>query len=191
MVAIVFAASCALACGQSACRDPSSEEPPLQRERLSYPRTIPRGAHYPEQGEIEVVGAISRPLTRGSPGFTELVENRSPNVLFKDEEGTGADRLMTAALRAHLERLSELVGKEWPGLKLRVTEAWDEDREHGANSLHYEGRAADFTTSDRELDKLPRLGGLALQAGFPWVSHEETHIHASVPASQAHDSSRR
>ena len=103
------------------------------------------------------------------------------DIVFKDEEGTGADRMMTRRLRARLARLARLVSTEWPGLRLRVTEAWDERREHGDRSVHYEGRAADITTSDANPAKLGRLGWLAHEAELEWVLYEDpSHVHVSV-----------
>jgi len=88
---------------------------------------------------------------------------------------------MTTELKARLDSLAVLVSKEWPDVKLRVTEAWDENGEHSAASLHYEGRAADLTTSPVDGGKLGRLGRLAVDAGLGWVYFENAlHVHVSV-----------
>ncbi len=138
------------------------------------------GEFRPALAEAQAAGAIERRLTREMPAFSELVSNADGTIVFKDEEGTGADRLMAPNLQQRLGALGFLVAQVWPGLKLRVTEAWDENGEHSAQSLHYEGRAADVTTSDRDGDKLGCLAGLAVRAGFDWVFLEGTHVHASV-----------
>lgn len=135
----------------------------------------------PNQSEAQTVGAATTKILRGTPEFNALVKNENPAIVFKDEEGTGADRMMTSKLKAKLDALADLVKTEWRGVKLRVTEAWDEDNEHSANSVHYEARGVDITTSDQDGDKLGRLGRLAVDAGFDWVFYENAqHIHASM-----------
>jgi hypothetical protein len=146
-----------------------------------FDRPMHLGERWPDVAEASAVGALESHVERGSAEFARLVRCDNPDIVFKDEEGTGADRMMTPRLRAALKRLAPLVTREWPDLHARVTEAWDEKREHGANSIHYEGRAADITTSDVDPHKLGRLARLAREAGFDWVFYEDgSHVHVSV-----------
>jgi uncharacterized protein YcbK (DUF882 family) len=144
-------------------------------------RPFSLGERMPDTREAEAVGAIRRPVTRTSKEFRELTRCEGLEVIFKDEEGTGADRMMSRRLSDALLRLGTLVGRRWPGVRVRVTEAWDERHEHSASSLHYEGRAADITTSDLDPAKLGYLATLAVQAGCDWVYYEDrSHVHVSV-----------
>lgn len=139
------------------------------------------GQRVPNDVEASVVGVADEPVKRGSTAFGRLVSCRDCPFVFKDEERNESDRLMTPRLRRDLLQLSKLVSQTWPKLELRVTEAWDDRREHGPASVHYEGRAADITTSDQDPQKLGRLAALAVRAGFDWVFYEDaTHVHVSV-----------
>jgi hypothetical protein len=173
---LVLAASACGACGENAKPFLS-----MSRENAPTPDLFQPGEYRPARAEVEASGPIAGRIARGTPEFAELVQSEHPFIVFKDEEGTGADRVMTPRLRARLHALAELTRARWPGITLRVTEAWDENGEHSKNSLHYEGRAADLTTSDIDSAKLPRLAALAVEAGFDWVYCEgSTHVHASV-----------
>jgi hypothetical protein len=139
------------------------------------------GERVPNQAEALVVGMADDPIKRGSPAFTRLGACLDCPFVFKDEERNASDRRMTPRLRARLLELSRRVRQTWPKVELRVTEAWDDRSEHGRTSVHYEGRAADITTSDQDPKKLGKLAALAVQAGLDWVYYEDaTHVHVSV-----------
>lgn len=154
------------------------------------PKVLKQGQRVPNKSEIEVVGKILNRITRNSIDFNLLVYCDAKDIIFKNEEndakGKEADRLMSPRLREKLLILSILVKKEYTdSVKLRVTESWDENGEHNPNSAHYEGRAADLTTSDKDSSKLGRLAQLAVEAGFDWVFYEnDAHIHVSVRKEQ-------
>lgn len=174
-IAWVLAAACVLGAGCGPNDGPSLAKDSAIADQLRA------GEAAPVRSEALAAGEIQEPVRRDGRAFGRLVKSEHPKILFKDEERTGADRLMTTRLRVRLHRLAERVDAEWPGVGLRVTEAWDEDVEHGKRSLHYEGRAADLTTSDRDSSKLGRLAGLAVQSGFDWVYFENaSHVHVSV-----------
>jgi hypothetical protein len=145
------------------------------------PTTLNLHQKVPNKSENDAVGAIIKKITKNAPEFQQFVKNNNPDIVFKNEEKTGADMMMTPRLKEKIDKLALLVKTELPGFKLRVTEAWDENMEHNPSSTHYEGRAADMTTDPVNSSKLGLLGGLAVEAGFDWVFFEnDKHIHASV-----------
>jgi hypothetical protein len=159
----------------SFCRHTGADEAEARSERGLVLRL---GERVPAQSEAATVGPFRSQVPRDS---AKLVKNSNPNIVFANDEGTDDDRYMTPRLKEKTDTLADLVMQEWPGVKLRVTDAWDEGQGHSSTSRHYEGRAVDLTTFPIGRSKLGRLCGLAVQAGYDWVFYEnDQHIHASV-----------
>jgi hypothetical protein len=168
----------------AACACEGRTESDVEAPSLSKPleeRPWREGQRFPDAAESTVIGVPAGKIRRGTLAYDALVRYERADIAFKDEEGTGADRMMTPRLMQRLERLSAAVTRRWPDSRLRVTEAWDERGEHGDKSAHYEGRAADITTDPKDPKKLGHLARMAVWAGLDWVFYEdESHVHVSV-----------
>ena len=107
-------------------------------------RTTPQlqpGRQVPNVSEQEAIGEVRARISRVSPGFRQLTRSQSPDIVFKDEEETGADRVMTRRLQSRLERLARLD-------RVRVKRALNLRPHQGRSKLglkinrHRSGRAA-------------------------------------------------
>lgn len=145
------------------------------------PKFLNVGEKWPGEKEQDYSGSALQTLD-GTSLSSIAYSAEGYKVEIKFEEGNLSDALVSEKLGDKIVELAQKVEAEWKGqnVYLRVTEAWDTESEHSNFSLHYEGRAVDITTSDRDKIKYNRLAGLCIEVGFDWVYNEGNHVHASI-----------
>jgi hypothetical protein len=79
----------AMGCG------PGRRSGTMRRHRKMTPLVFKQ--HIPNLSEFTLAasGVAEGRITRGDARFQDLVRNENSDIIFKDEEGTGADRMMT------------------------------------------------------------------------------------------------
>lgn len=85
----ISVATCCLTAGRTSIR--------RRPGRIGNAEPLVLGQYVPNRSELSIAasGPAQGKISRDSPAFKDLVENYNEDIVFKDEEGTGADRIMT------------------------------------------------------------------------------------------------
>ena len=89
LVIVYLTVSLASACGPG--RGPMRRRGPRKILPLIYKQHEPNFS----ERSLAASGLPAGSISREDKGFRTLVPNYNPDIIFKDEEGTGADRIMT------------------------------------------------------------------------------------------------
>ncbi|XP_010209644.1 PREDICTED: sonic hedgehog protein, partial [Tinamus guttatus] len=171
--------SSGLTCGPG--RGIGKRRHPKKLTPLAYKQFIPNVA----EKTLGASGRYEGKITRNSERFKELTPNYNPDIIFKDEENTGADRLMTQVEPRRYLYLCLLTSLSNP--KGRICLSIFErppfpspppppaPQTRLVPPLNVNPISPD--------NKYGILARLAVEAGFDWVYYEsKAHIHCSVKA---------
>uniref|UniRef100_A0A3P8RZ58 Indian hedgehog signaling molecule b n=1 Tax=Amphiprion percula TaxID=161767 RepID=A0A3P8RZ58_AMPPE len=110
---------------------------PRKLAPLAYKQFSPNVA----EKTLGASGRYEGKITRNSERFKELTPNYNPDIIFKDEENTGADRMMTQRCKDKLNSLAISVMNLWPGVRLRYAMLARLAVEAGFDWVYYESKA--------------------------------------------------
>uniref|UniRef100_A0A4W3I343 Hedgehog protein n=1 Tax=Callorhinchus milii TaxID=7868 RepID=A0A4W3I343_CALMI len=150
------------ACGPG--RGHGRRRPPRKLTPLAYKQYIPNVA----EKTLGASGRYEGKITRNSERFKELTPNYNPDIIFKDEEDSGADRLMTQVQQPGLMNLSSL-GHVWKGLKIVLSQAFEEIGANSLPTLRSHKLSIEVSTSQRRRKKKTQAVQTAGEAGNRWM----------------------
>lgn len=108
LIVTVLSASSVQCCGPG--RGGGRRRPPRKLTPLVFKQHVPNVS----ENTLGASGLTEGAITRDDQRLHDLVPNYNPDIIFKDEEGTGADRLMTEVSQSRGRPRLALLGS-WLG----------------------------------------------------------------------------